>query len=249
MLKIEVSNNVPDSTYFRISDVNPTLEGDTLTIYSGKGTHRSWGSPQVTSTVVVELPDFVVIHVGFSHKHRGGQGWYYYLNGARVTWQQLDDTYRQIVLDNKSKAPAWAKIPGGLKSQTAKPTIKTQTAYKLVRVLDDGRMVSLFDNCTEYAIGKRLAQKATEDHGGGYFSYDNVGVIWGKWIGRELVPYKGIAWWDAINCVALLEVEISGRIVNYGIKQASTYIKPVKVLEYWQKNVVGSWENCGELKK
>lgn len=228
MFEIKTSSNIPDSTYFTMSDVSPEFDPITwtVTIFDGKGSRRSWGAPQVNSTVVVNNDDFVAVHVGFSHKHRGGQGWFYFNADERITWAKLSDEQRQLVLD--AKKPSWAKVPGKLSSQKQKPAANIQTAYKLVKVLDDGRMVSLYDNKTVYSIGKRLTQKAQDDHNGGFYAYPSVEGMMALWSNKELVPKRC---YEDVNKVAVLEVEISGTIVKYGGKVAATYLRPVKVLE------------------
>lgn len=53
-----------------------------------------------------------------------------------------------------------------------KPAARTiVTRYKAVAVDSDGAFLSIFDGSTEYAIGKRLVQKAVAGHNGGYYVY------------------------------------------------------------------------------
>lgn len=59
----------------------------------------------------------------------------------------------------------------GKAAQPAKPTRLSGTFYKQVAVLDDGRMVSIFDGKTEYVIGQELKQAVRKDHNGGYYVY------------------------------------------------------------------------------
>lgn len=243
MLTIQTSSNVPDSTYFRTSDTEPTLSGETLAVYSGKGTRRSsWGAPETTSTVVLHDDDLVAVHVGYHHKHRGGQFWRYYTpsgtEGAwqQVAWPQLADAERQRVLDAAAtKAPRWANVPGKLRTQHKAPTQNTRTAYKLVHVDDDGIMRSVYDGETVYELGKRLAERAIADHRGGYYSYPTE-------YGLRMAFHQYDLWpdhcYDRAMRLALLEVEIGGTIVEYGqdpeyrpIKFASTYLRPVRVIE------------------
>ncbi len=175
MINIIFSDEVPDGTYFRVSSVEPRLDGDTLTVLDGQGSRRSWGRPGVTSTVVLNEDDLCAIHVGFYHKHGGGQFWRYYVpdeDGWRqAEWRELDDATRQRVLAAaEKKAPYWAKSPGKLRSQRRKPTIHRMTTWKVVRV-EEGRMVSVYDGETEYKIGRTMRQKALPVHLGGYYSY------------------------------------------------------------------------------
>lgn len=232
-MKININTNIPDSTYFAMSDVTPEIDSDgNITIYSGKGKSRSWGAPQVTSTVVLEDCDLVAIHVGFSHKHRGGQGWHYFTTDGqttrKVTWAQLPDETRQRILNNENKAPRWAKTPGKLKSQAIKPAAKMQTAYKLVRV-DGDKLISLYDGEVEYKLGKRLAQKAADDHQGGWYSHPSVEQVKSLLGGGNLVPSRCLSQGMTL---AMLRCEIGGTIIDYpNGKKASTYLTPVEVIE------------------
>lgn len=248
-MKINTSTNVPDSTYFTSNDVQPDINDDgSITIYDGRGARRGWGSPQVTSTVVLDECDFVAIHVGFSHKHRGGQAWYYYTTDgtatSRIKWQQLPDELRQRVLDNENKAPNWAKSPGVLRSEHAKPADSKRTAYKLVEISSD-KLISLYDGRTEYHLGKRLGEAVgalpqlemahygkAESHNGGYYSHPTADQVMRLWESGNLVPDRCKA---TPKCLALVECEVSGRIVHYGNgKMASTYIKPTRIVSTFE---------------
>ncbi|HMN12034.1 MAG TPA: hypothetical protein PKD55_06895 [Bellilinea sp.] len=226
MTTIRTTNDIP-GTYFRMSEVAPHFDADALVIFNGEGTRRSWGRPQVTSTVVVDTGTFLAVHVGFSHKYRGGQGWFYFTSGQRRTWAQLSDELRTLVLDNEHKAPYWAKSPGKLRAETKKPSQSTQTAYKLVKVEGD-RMLSLYDGKTEYTLNKRLTQKARDEHGGGYYAYATAEQVRAAWANGTLVPARCS---EGVEQLALLKCEISGTVIGYGNKLAATYLKPVEVVE------------------
>lgn len=125
----------PDK-YFTMSDVAPHIStiGDapTIKLYYGKGAYYSWGSASVTTTVVIHTEDFVAIHVGFAHKHGGGQGWHYFrlqpdgLWHKRI-WRGITDDQRRLVMDQykfeqqmeftaeeqlrRVNLPLWAKSP------------------------------------------------------------------------------------------------------------------------------------------
>jgi hypothetical protein len=111
-----------------------------------------------------------------------------------------------------------------------------QTAYKVVKIVN-GRYLSLYDSKTEYKIGKRLAQKARPDHGGGYYAFvydgtpDPADILGGVHL-----------WFEENMRVAILEVELSGTIITYGNKVAATYLKPVRVLSSWTVYTMdGQW--------
>jgi hypothetical protein len=237
-LQIIVSTDVPDSTYFTTGSAEPDLDSNALTIYDGTGTRRSsWGQPGVTSTIVYQSGDLVSIHVGFFHKHGGGQFWRYYrLTDGRwrqVTWAQLSDEDRQCVLTayGEHRAPSFAKVPGKLRTEHKKPEMKTMTTYKLVQIID-GRYYSVYDGDTEYVMGKRLAEKAVDEHGGGYYSYPSEQGVEKRFYNGSLFPERC---YQQSMQLALIECEISGTILNYqGKKYASTYIRPMRELKQFE---------------
>lgn len=243
MLQIITSTACPNDTYFRVGDVEPELNGSTLTIYDGTGARRSWGAPGITSTIVLQSEDLTAIHVGFYHKHGGGQFWRYYRHEQQVTWAQLSDEERTRVLDayeNKC-APSWAKSPGKLRTSYMKPTIQTRTSYKLVRIVDN-RYYSIFDGETEYVLGKRLAEKAIEEHGGGYYSYPTVQGVINRFHAGTLFPERC---YQQAMTLALLECEISGSMVEYpSEKIASTYLRPIGEIQRFEYTPAGIKEAC-----
>lgn len=231
---ITISSNVPDDTYFRTEDAEPTIMQDgSITVYHGRGTRRGWGEPGITSTVIVDEDDFTAIHVGFYHKHGGGQFWRYYMTDGtttnQVNWQQLPDELRTKVLAGyDALAPKWAKTPGKLRGEYKKPSLKTRRAYKLVQLID-GRLYSLFDQAVEYRMGVRLAERAHEEHGGGFYSHPSSQQVLNLWQQGSLVPDRC---YGSPMILALIEVEIAGTIIDYpNGKMASTYLTPIAVLE------------------
>lgn len=233
-MRIQKSDKIPDDTYFTLSDVEPVVNGNILTIYNGKGTRRNWGQPGADSSVVVNTGTFTAVHVGFHHKHRGGQGWFYYVSRERRTWAQLDDKQRKQVLAKLHRAPAWAHTPGKLSSERKKPTIEKRTAYKLVELTDDSRLISLYDGvATEYVIGKTYRQAAKPRHQGGYYSFPTPEHA--KALDHRVIMEDGRGEYPTDSpTLALLEVSIGGRIIEYsGSKIASTSLKPIRILEAW----------------
>lgn len=229
-MNIQASANVPNDTYSRTDEHEPRIRENAIEILNGSGSRRSWGTPGTTSTVVLNDDDFCAIHVGFHHKHGGGQFWRYYTTDdtaiRQVEWKEIPDEQRQRILDGKR--PAWAKVPGKLRTQYVKPSAKVQTAYKLVEVRADGRMVSLYDGETEYTIGKRLAEQARDNHRGGYYAHPTREHVAKLYTSGNLVPASCL---NGVRELAMLEVEISGTIIEYANgKLAATYLKPVAVL-------------------
>lgn len=86
-----------DSTYFRTSDVTPTVDGDTLTIIDGRGSSRSWGSPSVRSNVSRLADDVVKVEVTGWHKHTvspvGGSFYFVNQNG---TWTRRTANHKRV---------------------------------------------------------------------------------------------------------------------------------------------------------
>lgn len=237
---------VPDTTYFRVSDVEPRVEEGRIWLTAGRGTRRSWGAPQVNNTILVETCEFVAVHTGFSHKHGGGQFYRYFVAGPdgrprRVRWAKLSDDEQQMVLDAyEQKAPAWARRPGKLRRNYKRPTPRRITTYKIVRQDPDGSMWSLYDGLTEYQIGRRLAQAVGRRagdvdrhgdtiHSGGYYSHPDLDRLLDLWWAGRLVPARCL---ENVSSMAVIKCEASGRIVEFSSgKLASTYLRPVEVLD------------------
>lgn len=229
----------PDSYYFRTSDAEPELEQgeqsqQVLKLVNGRGTYKGSSTPQVTSTVILDAEDLVVIHVGFSHRHGGCQFYRYYrYNGQewqQGRWAQLPDEDRQrVLIACEDRAPSWAKTPGKLRiDYNLARAIETRTSYKLVQVID-GRYFSVYDGKTEYVIGKRLAERAMSDHGGGYYSYPDAEGVEHRFYAGGLFPEVS---YRREMTLALIECEISGMTIKYNNgKFASTYLRPISVLK------------------
>lgn len=223
-----------DSTYFTATDCEPFVVNNEVHYYDGRGKSRSWGSPQVTTTLIVDDCDFLALHFGFSHKHRGGQAWRYFVKVdgkvERRLWGQLTDDERQIVLDNEGKAPRWSKSPGKLRKDYAKPSLSTFTAYKVLRVNADG-FVSLYDDTT-WGLGKRNGEAAKDDHGGGYYVHTNPDKLMALWESGDLVPDRCYQ----PGQYALVRCECSGNTVSYSSgKIAVTYCRPVTIVTTFEK--------------
>ena len=234
------SNDVPDSTYFRTGDAEPTINSEerTITVLDGEGTRRSWGKPGITSTVVLETLDLVAIHVGFHHKHGGGQFWrYYQINGdiRQVGWGSLDDDTRAAILD--AKRPSWAKVPGKLRSEyrTASPKKNMFVGYKVCGINDDGQLTSLYDTSIVYEIGRTKVQAARGgwndyagwQHNGGWYVHLNAQNTLDLYLAEKLVGSDRMQ-----PRAALVKCECWGNTVEYASgKIAVTYCKPVELMQ------------------
>lgn len=241
-MKTVVSTAIPDSTYFRTGNVEPVVNGDTITLTEGRGSRRSWGAPQVNNTIVVNDCDFCAVLTGFSHKHGGGQFWRYFIRQesgeiVRKTWAQLTDDERQTVLDNLDKAPGWAKSPGKMRADYVKPTDTRFDAYKILRVIGDDEFESLYDS-TRWTLNKRNGQAVADDagvdeygrvkHDGGFYVHEDADKIRELWASETLVPADRIT----TGTYALVRCECSGRVRRFSSgKLAVTYCRPVEVVE------------------
>lgn len=240
-VSITESNDVPDSTYFRTGDAEPTFDNEirTIEILNGNGTSRSWGRPGVTSTVVLETLDLVAIHVGFHHKHGGGQFWrYYQINGdiKQVSWGSLDDDTRSAILE--AKRPSWAKAPGKLRSQykSANPKKNLFTAYKICGINDNGELTSLYDTDIVYEIGRTKVQAARGGyshwtgetvHGGGWYVHLDAQSTIDLYLAEKLVNRDRMQ-----PRAALVKCECWGNTVEFPSgKIAVTYCKPVELMQ------------------
>lgn len=246
----EQGYDCPDNTYFTTGDVQPELvlteEGEQLLkLMNGQGQRRSWGTPTVTSTVILESEDIVSIHTGYNTKHGGGQFWRHYQfntqqdRWVRVRWADLADADRQrILIAYEDRAPNWAKAPGKTRDQYRLPTLTVKTSYKLVLVTKDGRYLSVYAYIKgtnsdpkeiEYVLGKRLIEKAVSEHGGGYYSYPTPDRVFELFHEGKLFPKTC---YEYPMTLALLECEISGTLIEYtNGKVASTYLRPIREIQ------------------
>jgi hypothetical protein len=75
----------------------------------------------VTTSVVVDAPDFVAVHIGFTRPQGPRQFWRYLIERANgqietVRWAELNRTQKAAVLAMwQQKTPAWAQGPDGTK--------------------------------------------------------------------------------------------------------------------------------------
>jgi hypothetical protein len=145
-MEIRTNSDVPDSTYSVTGDSEPYFKDNILHIFDGHGSRRSWGTPQTTSTIVLNDSDLTSIHIGYSHKHGGSQFWRHYKNNIQTKWIKLSESNKLRIIDAyQEKAPSWANVPGKLKCQykiyqrdIEYDNAGNIIAYKYLRLLDDG---------------------------------------------------------------------------------------------------------------
>ncbi len=247
-IQIKESDYCPDDTYFRTGDVAPEINEDgSLTIFNGQGTSRlSWGRPGVTSTVVYQDEHLSAIHIGFHHKHGGGQFWRYYTNGdsqaKRVTWGRIADEQRELILSGYEEvAPDWAKVPGKLRKnyKVSNPKANAFIGYKVMAVQDDGTLTSLYDPTVIYQLGKTNVEQSRPDHNGGFYVAPTPDVLSDYNDGKVVNERHMVDW------IALVKCECWGRRQYYPApgewpedgnlsnskKIAVTYCKPLEIIE------------------
>ena len=66
--EIITKTTLPSNTYFRTSEIAPTVVGNTMTIFNARGQSRSWGCPSVKSSVRQLADDVVAVEVTGWHK-------------------------------------------------------------------------------------------------------------------------------------------------------------------------------------
>lgn len=243
-VELQISDN---ATTANLSEVCPILDSEKnlILIQEGDNNRRSWGCVSVTSTIVLKTRTFLVVHVGVSHKYRGGQGWYYYEHHPgkkleRLTASQLSNRRRKQVIDNLHHAPSWAKTPfESVKKERKKPE-KVIRFKKVVRT--DHGLRSIFDG-SEYIIGKTRVQKARENHKGGFYVYRTAELA------KEKTAFPADSVFpDTEGTEVILKCEVWGNCViddsnykwddatmtyipSYDAKECWSYIKPVEIIK------------------
>ncbi len=98
----------------------------------------------------------------------------------------------------------------------------------MVRLIE-GRYASLYDPTRTYVLGQRVKEPARPKHGGGFYSYpsrEQATVYLTECL--QALPFHPEV---ATPALALLECEVSGHLISYGDKIASTVLRPLRVLE------------------
>ncbi len=251
-LQIVQSSEVVKADWLDRSMLEPTLvqNADGLWVLSvhRQGEYSTFTVPYISSEIVLAEAELGLIAVlvgyhGASSKKYGkmgymtqkGQFYRYYRQEAtgawnRVEWRAFNDELRAMLISVvEEHGSTWARKPGKLQAERKPPTKRTAvTSYKVVRLID-GHYCSLYDPTQEYILGEQVKQPAKPHHCGGFFSYPTLEM------GTEYLTgcVQGIPFHSDLPTpqLALLECKIGGRIINYGHKLASTYLRPLRVLE------------------
>jgi hypothetical protein len=251
-LQIVQAGGVLKTDWLKRSMIEPTLsqnaDGLWVLTVRRQGEHSKFAVPYIGSEILLADAELglIMVLVGYhgsetekygrlGYMTQKGQFYRYYQQQAdggwcQIKWPQINDELRQFLLDTvKEQGPEWAKSPGKLQSERKPPTRPvTMTSYKVVRLINE-KYYSLYDPTLEYVLGQRLKEPAKPKHGGGFFSFPT------KEYGTEFLAscVRCDPFHEDVNTpqFALLECEIGGRIIHYGHKMASTYLRPMQVLE------------------
>lgn len=117
--------------------------------------------------------DFTDSRVGFGSRCEVC-GEYLRAPSASYPYSVLKHAYSKKHAMNCLKAGIVTESDMETEEREVKTGPATTTGYKIVRVLEDGRMVSLMDGETEYQIGETLQETAKSDHNGGYYLYEGT---------------------------------------------------------------------------
>ena len=251
-LQIVQASDVVKANWLDRSMIEPKLmqnaDGLWVLTVRRQGEHSKFEVPFIGSEIVLADAELglVVVLIGYhgsqtekygrlGYMTQKGQFYRYYRQEATgdwiaIPWRLLNDEIRSFIISTvEEHGPVWARKPGKLQSERkppSKPVI--MTSYKVVRLINE-RYYSLYDPTVEYVLGERVKQPAKPKHGGGFYSYPTLGM------GTEFLTdcVDGIPFHRevATPLLALLECEIGGRIIDYGHKMASTYLRPMRVLE------------------
>lgn len=251
-LQIVQAGDVINESWLSRAMLEPRLEtnADDLQVLTVRrqGKYREFAVPYVNSDIIMADAELGLVAVLVSyHGHvtekygrlgymaQKGQFYRYYRQlpsgiWEQVRWAKLNDALRLLIIATvEETGPAWARKPGKLADERKPPTKRVaMTTYKVVRLIN-GRYFSLYEPGVEYVLGVRMKQLAKPGHKGGYFSYPTLemGTDYLESCVR-CIPFHGEV---ETPQLALLEVEIGGRIIDYGHKFSSTYLCPMKVIE------------------
>lgn len=108
------TENCPGGTYFRTSEVTPFLDGQTLTVFDGRGVSRSWGSSSVDSLVYQIGDDVIAVNVTGWHKHTVSPvgGWFYFLR-EKSNWRRVTANKREVKAI-RHLLPAYGRFRGDM---------------------------------------------------------------------------------------------------------------------------------------
>ncbi len=153
-------NTSHSGNWINASETKPELHDDTLGIENASWRTSGHGQASINTIVAVNTDYLTSIIVGYRYngRYRGGaQYWQHYRNNGhdwkRVTWKQLDDGERMLILDAyaEDRVPGWCNVPGKLtrdylkKGELQHLEIDEQGTiygYKYLHRADDGDYVS-----------------------------------------------------------------------------------------------------------
>ncbi len=251
---VQAEDPFSENDFLSRADVAPELmrkeEGVWRLVLHNQGEYGKFERAYVRNRVVFADASLVAVHCAFhgtrsvygrrkgERRAAKGQFWRFYRREAdawrQVSWRELDEPARILAQTAYQECePAWVKSPGLLLCEhkprfvPRPPAPVKLIAYKIVRVVE-GRYYSVYQPDEEYLLGQRKCQPARPGHAGGYFSYPEVRRMVSLFLRQKLFPSHLTQ--EPFEA-AVLEVEISGRVIRYNRKLASTYLRPVREIK------------------
>ena len=227
--------------YLTRADVEPFAQVDPEGVFiltvRNQGEYGTFELPYIRTSTMYQGDDLLALLISYHgtetygrkknlHVSKG-QFWRFYVKTdqgwLRQNWQQLADMHQASIHAAWFTCEMeWVRGPGKMRGDKARPDTTVYTTYKVVEVRE-GRYYSLYKPDEEYILGQEKKQAAKPGHKGGYFSYPDLDRAQAFAMSKP---------WGGVSTYALLECAVRGRIINYnGRKWASTYLKPIRVLE------------------
>lgn len=125
---------------------------------------------------------------------------------ANLFGVSVTDLRREVRRLDPERAPASPSREGG------------DRYYKAVKRAADGRLVSIWDDSTEYRLGEEMRQPARQNHGGGFYAYATK---------SEAESFARSA---GVDAPVILRVEGSGQYCRYQSKLAFSRMVPVEIV-------------------
>jgi len=117
----------------------------------------------------------------------------------------------------------WQEMIDETPVKLAGPKIEFFTGYKLLEMVEDGSLRSLWNADYYYILGRTKRQAARGNHRGGLYYYRTPDEC------KNLIDGN---WGRTINTFAVVRCDVGGNTIEYESgKRASTYLRPVEVIE------------------
>jgi hypothetical protein len=147
------------------------------------------------------------------------------INSKTAVVQKIDSWKPRIVKLAKTVDEVGdiiAVINGSKQIKIKTSASSSKIAYKQVAAVG-GKFYSIYDGETEYIPGKRMTQRAADDHGGGYYVYNSIHKA------QDAVFPLGSRYY--FEKKVILKCQVSGHSVEYSNgKTAYTNLTPIEVV-------------------